>query len=253
MSMTSNFNVSEYYFKTRLSQKKEFKMYKLVISIISTLALVGCATPDFNYQAESINISEPPIHTVNTSFVGDVMLQQGKYSEHEAIYVSKMIDTGFAAYEINRGYYLKKGEDEDTNTYLPSSGVDAGSISKAALADPWQAVMTYKMKTKICVITIFNALSCTESADYTEKMKPVLTDDSFQQTLIYSGKVGQKINIGYRETSNNVARPAFNNDVEYDLSESNIIGYKGAQLEIIEATNQYIKYRVLKNFNKAVY
>ena len=33
---------------------------------------------------------------------------------------------------------------------------------------------------------------------------------SFQQTLIYSGKVGNKINIGYRETSNDIARPAFN-------------------------------------------
>jgi hypothetical protein len=81
--------------------------------------------------------------------------------------------------------------------------------------------------------------------------KPILTHDSFQQTLIYSGKVGNKINIGYREFSNNLARPAFNNNVEYDLSDSAVIGYKGAQLEIIEATNQYIKYRVFRNFNSA--
>lgn len=80
----------------------------------------------------------------------------------------------------------------------------------------------------------------------------MLTHDSFQQTLIYSGKVGNKINIGYREFSGSIARPAFNNNVEYDLSESTTIGYKGAQLEIIEATNQYIKYRVIKNFNSAL-
>ena len=78
----------------------------------------------------------------------------------------------------------------------------------------------------------------------------MVTEDSFQQTLIYSGRVGDKINVGYREFSNSMARPAFNNDVEYDLSESRIIGYKGARLEIIKATNESIKYRVLNNFNK---
>jgi hypothetical protein len=35
-----------------------------------------------------------------------------------------------------------------------------------------------------------------------------------------------------------MARPAFNNDVEYDLSESKLIGYKGAQFEVIEASNR---------------
>ncbi len=43
-----------------------------------------------------------------------------------------------------------------------------------------------------------------------------------------------------------MARPAFNNNVEYDLSESPIIGYKGAKLEVIEANNQFIKYRVIE-------
>ncbi|ELT4634368.1 hypothetical protein R8Y01_003702, partial [Acinetobacter baumannii] len=82
------------------------------------------------------------------------------------------------------------------------------------------------------------------------KTEGSINEDSFQQTLIYSGKVGNKINIGYREFSSNIARPAFNNDVEYDLSQSKEIGYKGALLEIIEATNQDIKYKVIRNFNK---
>ena len=66
----------------------------------------------------------------------------------------------------------------------------------------------------------------------------------------FSGKVGNKINIGYREFSSSMARPAFNNDVEYDLNESKTIGYNGELLEVIDANNQSIKYKVLKNFNK---
>ncbi|CAD9197495.1 hypothetical protein QAC21B_03669 [Acinetobacter bohemicus] len=77
-----------------------------------------------------------------------------------------------------------------------------------------------------------------------------MSEHSFQQTLIYSGKVGNKINISYREFSGSLARPAFNNDVEYDLNQSRQIGYKGALLEIADANNQSITYKVLKNFNK---
>lgn len=82
------------------------------------------------------------------------------------------------------------------------------------------------------------------------KLRTRLSKDSFQQTLIYNGKVGNKVNIGYREFSSDLARPAFNNDFEYDLSESKQIGYEGALLDIIEAGNQQIKYKVIRSFNK---
>jgi hypothetical protein len=35
-----------------------------------------------------------------------------------------------------------------------------------------------------------------------------------------------------------MARGAFSNVAEYDLSESKTIGYQGAQIDVIEATNQ---------------
>jgi len=99
------------------------------------------------------------------------------------------------------------------------------------------------------VITVYYYQFCKSDVPFERRKKPLLASNSFQQILIYSGKVGDKIKLGYREFSNNTARPAFNNDVEYDLSESRIIGYKRARIEVIEATNRYIKYKVIKNFN----
>ena len=217
---------------------------------LTSILVTGCATPDFNYRPDTTNISQPPLNQLITSYVGDTMLRQGKYTEHEAIYITEKIDVGWA-YDLLPGYYLKKGEDKQTETFYPGGGDESGHITKAALADPWSAVMTHKQKDKICVITVFNATSCKKAARYERRKKPVLTHDSFQQTLIYSGKVGTKINISYREFSNSLARPAFNNDVEYDLSSSPTIGYKGARITVLKATNEYIKYRVLSNFNKA--
>ena len=106
---------------------------------------------------------------------------------------------------------------------------------------------------QLCVLTVYGTAitTCTSEPVFQRVKVPSLEANSFQQTLIYSGRIGNKINVGYREFSNSLARPAFNNNVEYDLSVSNVIGYKGAQLEVLEATNQAIKFRLLKNFNAA--
>jgi len=226
--------------------------FKNLATAITVTLLTACAAPKYNYMANVVAISEPPLNSINSSQVGDVMLRQGKYKEHDAIFVKSQTSAGWA-YTIHPGYYLKHGEDELAEYYQAGGGDEAGYIEKAALADPWKTIMAKKEKPILCVVTVFNAAACGNESGFERQKKSILTQDSFQQTLIYSGKVGSKINIGYREFSGSAARPAFNNNVEYDLSESNVIGYKGAQVEVIEATNQYIKYKVLRNFNKAAF
>ena len=176
------------------------------------------------------------------------MLRQGKFREHEAIKLRTSRDVSWA-YTLYPGYYMKDGEDEKAEFFSPGRGDDGGRVEKAALADPWQSIMLPKSKPEICVVTVFNVFVCKPAGDIERTKRPVLADDAFQQTLIYNGRVGSKINIGYREFSNNMARPAFNNEVEYDLNESMFIAYKGAELEVVEATNQHIKFRLIHNFN----
>lgn len=47
-----------------------------------------------------------------------------------------------------------------------------------------------------------------------------------------------------------MARPAFNQELQYDLNESNTVGFKGLRMEIVNATNTSIEYKVLSSFNK---
>lgn len=67
---------------------------------------------------------------------------------------------------------------------------------------------------------------------------------TFRQELIYLGRSGDELSFKYREYSGSLARPAFSADLKYDLSESQTIGYRGARIEVIEAGNQLIRYRV---------
>jgi hypothetical protein len=84
---------------------------------------------------------------------------------------------------------------------------------------------------------------------YNVTITAIETSSDFQQTLIYTGREGNIIRASYREFSGNLARPAFTVDVTYDLNDSDIIAFRGARLQILEATNTSITYKVLSNFN----
>jgi len=75
-----------------------------------------------------------------------------------------------------------------------------------------------------------------------------ISQPSFKQELIYNGKSGSTLKFMYREFSKDLARPSFSQEVNYDLAESNIVGFKGARIEILNATNTKIEYKVLKSF-----
>ena len=66
-----------------------------------------------------------------------------------------------------------------------------------------------------------------------------------RKELIYSGKSGNTIEVSYREYRSGMAAPAFFQNVKYDLSESPIIRFQKYRIEILNATNQDIKYIIL--------
>jgi hypothetical protein len=72
--------------------------------------------------------------------------------------------------------------------------------------------------------------------------------DCFKKVFIYNGKAGSVIKFSYREFINDMARPAFTQELQYDLSEGKIIGFKGMRIEILNTTNIEIEYKVLSEF-----
>lgn len=76
-------------------------------------------------------------------------------------------------------------------------------------------------------------------------------EDSFTYQVLYQGKIGNKIKVSFREFKNNMARPAFTQNIEYELkpNKSTIIGFKGLRIEVLKATNLNITYSVIKDYN----
>jgi hypothetical protein len=74
-------------------------------------------------------------------------------------------------------------------------------------------------------------------------------NDSFKYEILYQGINKGSLKLSYREYINDFARPAFFQDVTYDLeSTPTTITFRTVRLEISGANNNQINYRVLSGF-----
>lgn len=211
---------------------------KKILLVASVLFLAGCKTPvPASYTFKTF----PDIGELSTAGVGDRLLQQGL-----GVSVSKITLSGeqvIGDFTVLPGAYIQTARNTEYTTFanvLMKKGVE-GRIQDEEL------FMFEKDKGTdvLCV----SRRSC---APVTFKLEQhtIYSPTSMQQTLLYNGRIGERITLSYREFSNDIARSAFTNEVIYDLSESAIVGYKGARLEVIKATNTEIKYKVLSGFDK---
>ena len=214
---------------------------KFTYLVFVLISISGCVSVKYNgSDTASTLIDRPEIGLIVVASIGDPLLEKGIIVEEKVLEVYKTM--GGALYTIPALKYPQIGHDEKHDFY------SAQGVIQGGLADPISALsFDTTANTELCVITTFGNPVCYKG-DYKRTARISEHGTSFQQTLLYSGRVGDKLKISYREFSNNLARPAFNNEVEYDFSTSKTIGYKGASLEVISADNNSITYKVIRNF-----
>jgi hypothetical protein len=222
-------------------------MKKIIMSVVASIVLVGCSSGIkmvANTQVSSF--SEPELNQVTEATIGDYMVNQGVSVTNDYLKVKQGIDGAY--YNIGAGSYKEFGVDSSGKKYFSITSNDGGFVTPGILVDPPYALHP-DAKKGLCVSSVIvrNA-TCYDEAQTEIVRKSVESNNSFQQTLIYNGSVGQKINISYREFKNDMARGAFTNDVEYDMSKSDVIKYRGATIEVLSYDNSSIKYKVLTNF-----
>ncbi len=225
-------------------------MRNLIMSAmaVTTVLLAGCASPKYNYVAKTEHFSIPPVDEVSMVGIGDQMLSQGTKTESDIVELPTKQEVSI--YKMPAGEFSKIGEDDQ---YFYFSGINHQQvlIRAGVLETPaFDASLRIDRATgEFCVLRSLDTPGC-GSVNYVLKKVSNNSASGFQQTLIYSGRIGDQLKISYREFSDNMARAAFSNEVYYDLGESNIIGYQGAKIEVLEATNTAIKYKVLSNFKQ---
>lgn len=77
------------------------------------------------------------------------------------------------------------------------------------------------------------------------KVEERYSQDFVRKELLYSGKSGSTIEVSYREFRGGFAAPAFFQNLKYDLTESNVIRFQRFRIEVVQADNQAIRYKIL--------
>ncbi|MCC4798793.1 hypothetical protein [Enterovibrio norvegicus] len=220
---------------------------KLLLSVFFSISLAGCSSSiPMNAVPHVESYQVPKQGTQVQSYVGEYMINQGVRATSPYLVVEHLMDG--VSYNIGAGDYPLLGTEKNGRQYFSIYSQNGGYVQPGVFVDPPFALSPDEKK-GLCVSTVFvkNA-SCYEQGIYAVKNKTVESNGSFQQRLIYNGSFGDKINISYREFSDSQARDAFTNNVEYDMSKSRVINYKGAQIEVIDFDNSSITYKVLKHF-----
>lgn len=213
----------------------------LPMKITTTAALVfACLALASCKSAPKVSSTFPEIGATATEEVGEHLITQGTGISRGAIAIP--FDQSLGEYLVMKGKYAASGQNSE---YVRFSGV---ALQNKTTQRTHRGNLYLFAKDKYTKTICLSRKSCGE-LEFAMDKATAFHKNSFQQTLIYSGKIGNRVTLSYREFVGGFARPAFSNDVTYDLSESKILGYKGARLEVIDATNTEITYKVLKEFD----
>lgn len=235
----------------------------LAASILVIIFIQGCTTTSEHlgraytpsYYSSSIS-DYPGIGETKTVEVGESLVWKDKQATIPAVDIEQTIE--HPAENIGKnftitllsGRYVENGKDafgtfyegKKSNVLVDSQPVHYEGGIYIPNLDP--------TKTEIYLKSNQRPLSYVRGGIPFKKSLHQKRDDlSFKKELVYTGISQKVVSILYREFNEDMARPAFSQDLKYDLSESNIVGYRGARFEIINATNQGLTYKTLKQLD----
>ena len=193
--------------------------------------------------------TSPSENTVHEIYVGDRLIQHGHGEWKDCLTPRRTLTRtqGYWTGEYRAGSPICKSKPDD-KYYQPfyKNASRGGESMKNAVS--WDGE---NGNYRICQRSVgFRAYCVKNLSENDVKFGEtfVYSSNNIQQTIEYSGRNADMLSFTYAEFSGGVAREAFNRTFTIDLSGGNVMAYKGAVIEILEATNAQIKYRVVRAF-----
>lgn len=218
----------------------------LCVVILLSLTLASCATIVTKTAPTYTDRDIPAVGQAATVAVGERMLLQAHLVESEGITI---LETTEICSNFLRGIVLQKGLTLDESLGSDGKKYYCGSAvwnnKFEGKRNDYDECFTplpnggFKTKTKHV---------CDEQVDYRLGKIVKQHPDNIQKTLLYSGKSDSIIYLSYREFVGDVARPAFTQDLTFDINSDSVVGARGALLKILNVSNTSITYEVISTF-----
>ena len=235
---------------------------KIIIITYILLLLSGCAYDTANSFWETtenivtenivnapvrVSYSEPKIGVKSRVQLGKSLINVGSAKKGEGIEVYGC-NTVFE--HFNKKAFIKHNNKND-RCYAPFKKDDtyhAFCVPEGS----YRSGDTFKYPYyQTFIFTSYSSVFFSELKDcqYIVDKEMILEDaKNFKQEFLYGGKSSATVKFQYREYLGNTIRPAFSQEVQYDLNEGNLISFRELKIKILKATNNYIEYEIISNF-----
>lgn len=227
------------------------KITHLIIIIISTVLFIGCATPATTLMSIEEKVSLPEENEIRTGALGDTLVFVAKTHQYNGMYLKNEVKGGdglFMQIITVPSQYLAATLENNKWVFYFGRGVTAYDpiIGTRYVEGGLKISKTTAGKIAVFGLTLRNTLEPRPKPDIKFMKVTNLDKPYFVKLLIYNGKREDTVKFLYKETSKD--RIPYTQNIEYDLADGNIIGFNGMEIEILEATNTNLAYRMLKNF-----
>jgi len=201
-------------------------------------------------SSQTIEDTRVELNTPLTAEIGTSLVSSGKIIKTEAVEVT-------APFEFKSGFFNFRFEKGDTYPLVKTTKGYKIFYLKSNWKDGrfWGIAINEKVANEVysALISTFGLVKIRRKDNYKTSIKMTfiksLCEDCYNQELLFNGAKGSVLSFTYREFIGNIARPSFFQNVEYDVENSSIIGFKGVRLKILEFSNTSIKYEILKTFD----
>ena len=214
--------------------------------LVSSLILTGCMSmsiPQFQNVTTYRRGKIPEINQESSTDVGSTIYTEFDYQETETIKLTENVNSSLADIPANTTFLAMTMD--GVLVYSPYGTVNYPGI---LLSDQNEDGKLDRIKDISSMNSSWRNLQ--PEVAYEEAESIPTQSGGFKLELVYQGLTDNQIKVLYREYNNNIARPAFTQNVEYELDDNGegLIAFKGARIEVLEASSSEIKYRVIKGF-----
>lgn len=237
---------------------KTKKLLKLIcsVSITTSFLISNLAFADAPEMYKIVKDNLPAIGVSTTIYLGDRLLVQRLGMWADCITpkseFAKSYNLGLRLFIVKKDIPICKSAN-GSDKYIPNYANDIGASNQFPSFTYPIAIRKKGDGIKICEISMGLDVNCSGELPSSSvlSLPTFLTEESsLQQTIEYSGKSGNILKFIYAEYKDDYARQAFNREFTVDLTEGNIVAYKGAIIEVEKATNAEITYKVIRNFQQ---
>lgn len=222
----------------------------LTALLLFSIALCGCATTTPNVEPRLTIVDIPEIGQISIAEVGSTLVQKARVFEYDAYELLTTYEHKSTGYRFTAqpGLYAATKTDSRWIYYIAVEPLVETCGLGLCIATSG-GFMVSRTTDEIRLVEHMNVTSKPKTDPNWRKTTYVALDEpSLRRELIYNGRAGNTIRLLYREFSRDMIRPAFSQELTYDLDEDNIIGFQGVRIEILETSNVNITYRLLNGF-----